>query len=80
MLSLLMWDVAACGMECCALQGSREFSRGDQVLDNCGNICIAGHSFLLFAVSLRMLRVHSPSLLNPSIILEWKPGGEGSDG
>lgn len=75
MLSLLMWNVAACGVECCALQGSRSFSTGDQVLANCGNICRAGHSFLFFAVSLQMLRVHSPALLNPGIILEWEPDG-----
>lgn len=80
MLSLLMWNVAACGMECYALQENRGFSTGDKDLDNCGNICRAGHSFLFFAVSLRMLGVHSPPLLSPSIVLEWEAGGEGSDG
>lgn len=47
-LSLLMCSLAACGMECYALQGSTGFSTGDQILDNCGNICRAGHSFLVF--------------------------------
>lgn len=65
-LSLLMWSLAACGMECYALQGSRGFSTGDQILDNCGNICRAGHSFLFFAASLRMHGVLSPSLLGYS--------------
>lgn len=65
-------------MPCRELEGS---AQGDQVLDSCGNICRAGPS-LFFAVLLWMLGVHSPPLLNPSIILEWEttPGGEGSDG